>query len=386
MNISIDDFMKSKPRRSSSFYFSEGDILEYDNNLLKIISKYHKEKEKYYTVKCLKCNGIYDVREGNIWHKRGCPYCKNKKVLIGFNDIATTNPLLMTMMKDKNNAFRYVEKSYKKIDWVCPNCGEYINNKSIFLVNKAGLHCPKCDDGISLPNRIMYNILSQCNIDFEREKLFEEIPYKKYDFYIPEWSLIIEMQGGFHKLSKFDKEVSSVISNDIYKKKRALEIGIKEYIQIDADESDFSYIYQNIKNSRLKKYINFDKIDSYKCYSDSIQSVIPKICNKWNNSNATIEELSKEYKLHIATIGRYLKIGNELHLCSYVPNDGIRRAKSKIQNKIRCINNDRIFNSAKEAAKWANLKSRSGIYEVCNGKRKYYGKDKNGNHLKWEYA
>ena len=115
MNISIDDFMKDKPRRSSSFYFSEGDILEYDNNLLKIISEYHKEKEKYYTVKCLKCNGIYDVREGNIRHKRGCPYCKNKKVLIGFNDIATTNPLLMTMMKDKNNAFRYVEGSYKKL-------------------------------------------------------------------------------------------------------------------------------------------------------------------------------------------------------------------------------------------------------------------------------
>lgn len=53
---------------------------------------------------------------------------------------------------------------------------------------------------------------------------------------------------------------------------------------------------------------------------------------------------------------------------------------------VRCINTNQIFPSVGEAAKWCNLKSRSGINSCCRGKRKTAGKHPQTEEpLKWEY-
>lgn len=54
--------------------------------------------------------------------------------------------------------------------------------------------------------------------------------------------------------------------------------------------------------------------------------------------------------------------------------------------KMVCLNNQQIFNSLKEATKWANLKNSSGIIGCINGKTKYSGKHPVTNEpLKWMY-
>lgn len=54
---------------------------------------------------------------------------------------------------------------------------------------------------------------------------------------------------------------------------------------------------------------------------------------------------------------------------------------------IRCVNTNQIFHSVREAAKWCNLKSHSGVRECCAGQRKTAGKHpQTGEKLTWEYV
>lgn len=77
---------------------------------------------------------------------RGCPYCANKKVLAGFNDLATSNPKLAQQWNhDRNGNLTpqdVVCGSSKKVWWRCPKCGHEwkasINNRN------RGAGCPRC--------------------------------------------------------------------------------------------------------------------------------------------------------------------------------------------------------------------------------------------------
>ena len=98
------------------------------------------------------------VNEMHLWtasidsRKRGrnCPYCQNDKVLIGFNDLATTHPEIA------REAFNWdpttvTAGSEKKRVWQCQNNP---NHKwtAIIKSRKAGKGCPSCAIGGFDPN------------------------------------------------------------------------------------------------------------------------------------------------------------------------------------------------------------------------------------------
>ena len=59
--------------------------------------------------------------------KTGCPYCTNKKVLPGYNDLATTHPDLLKEWDYKKNSIQPTEihaGAHLKIWWKCCYCGE----------------------------------------------------------------------------------------------------------------------------------------------------------------------------------------------------------------------------------------------------------------------
>ena len=75
----------------------------------------------------------------------GCPYCSNRAVLSGYNDLATTNPdLVKEWNRDKNTLTPegVTAGSQKKVWWKCHTCGHewqaIISNR----VRKTG--CPVC--------------------------------------------------------------------------------------------------------------------------------------------------------------------------------------------------------------------------------------------------
>lgn len=84
----------------------------------------------------------------SISHKlngRGCPYCANRKVLIGYNDLKTTHPSLAKEWDyTKNyplNPTDVVGGSHKKVWWKCPLGHEY---EMTVLDRTQGSNCPVC--------------------------------------------------------------------------------------------------------------------------------------------------------------------------------------------------------------------------------------------------
>lgn len=76
----------------------------------------------------------------------GCPYCSNQKVWIGYNDLATTNPLLLEEWDYEKNVTIFptsvTKGSGKKVWWRCKKCN-YEWEASISHRNN-GSGCPKC--------------------------------------------------------------------------------------------------------------------------------------------------------------------------------------------------------------------------------------------------
>lgn len=78
-----------------------------------------------------------------ITHGQRCPYCSGKKVLEGFNDLATTRPDLAERLVDKNIAKTVTQFSNKKLTWECPECKErYEASPAQMSTGKRA--CPNC--------------------------------------------------------------------------------------------------------------------------------------------------------------------------------------------------------------------------------------------------
>lgn len=77
----------------------------------------------------------------------GCPFCRNKQVLAGFNDLATTNPeIARTWNSDKNlpiRSYQVVAGTAKKFWWVCENGHDYLMSGDKRL---KGIGCPVCSN------------------------------------------------------------------------------------------------------------------------------------------------------------------------------------------------------------------------------------------------
>lgn len=83
----------------------------------------------------------------------GCPYCAGKRILVGFNDLATKNPRLTQEWDyEENNGLKPTEvtaQSNKKVGWKCPVCNYRWKAKINNRYNGRG--CPCCGRKIAVP-------------------------------------------------------------------------------------------------------------------------------------------------------------------------------------------------------------------------------------------
>ena len=75
----------------------------------------------------------------------GCPYCANKKVLAGYNDLASTNPELISEWNYSKNTELKVDgvtaSSLKKVWWICEKGHEW---EAAIASRTSGSGCPIC--------------------------------------------------------------------------------------------------------------------------------------------------------------------------------------------------------------------------------------------------
>lgn len=286
----------------------------------------------------------FECKYGHVWDSTphdvlegyGCPYCAGQKVLIGFNDLWTTDPEMASMLTDPSIGYEITRGSKRIVGWTCPYCSSQ-KQSSPKQVSTYGLACPNCSDGISYPNRLMYNILTQFNINFKNEvskatQGFEWVGKYKYDFYFEVNGNMnfIEMDGGFHYGDYF-LSYEEVHDTDKIKDSLAIEHGIN-MIRIDCNYTlmsrRFEYIKQSILNSKLNQILDLNSVNWEKCNKDALKSLYMEAAKQYD-SGMSIREIANNLGVSYSSVYTWIKTLGEKGLCSYKPVLG-RTKKNKI--------------------------------------------------------
>lgn len=279
---------------------------------------------KWYQYNCSKCNYFGWISENNLMKGKGCSCCcpTPRVVVEGINDITTTAPWMLDLGVDKEEAKQFTKSSSKKIKCTCPYCGEITHKKINFIYSKKSIGCI-CGDGISYPEKFMYNVLKQLEVDFESQYSPKYLNGKRSDFYVPSLNLIIEMDGrlgheGGITHSKSEKTIKECIEVDKWKDKQHKLHGVKT-IRINCFKSDMEYIKNSVLNSELADLLNMDNVSWLVCEEYALNNLIKIVSEYWENrdTHETAKDLGICFNVSRKSIVNYLKKGNLLGWNNY---------------------------------------------------------------------
>lgn len=74
----------------------------------------------------------------------GCPVCTGKKILIGYNDIATTAPEVAALFADQSLVTQVTKTSNKRVEFICPTDPTHHWKAPIPQLTVNGTRCPYC--------------------------------------------------------------------------------------------------------------------------------------------------------------------------------------------------------------------------------------------------
>lgn len=291
-------------------------------------SGFQNRNDKWYKYHCNICSNEDWISESNLVHsKAGCNVCgyNSQKVLVGYNDLNTTNPDLVKYLINKSDATKYSASSTTMVECICPECG-HKKRVAIYNLHHYGFCCPNCTDGFSYPEKFMHSVLKQAGVDYisqYNKRHSEWCGQYRYDFYFRKDNIeyVIETHGMQHYQDANNwTQLEVTINNDESKKTLALKNGIahQNYIVIDCRYSVAEYIKNSIYNSRLCEIIQLDTIDWDVCAKEAEKHIVYEVCQLWT-SGYTARELSEKYKVSDVCIYRYLKRGSQLCWCDYIP-------------------------------------------------------------------
>lgn len=332
---------------------------------------------------------------------KGCPYCTNRMVSKGFNDLATKNAELAKEWNYEKNGVltpdNIVVGSAKKIWWRCSRGHEW--QASVVSRNKNHF-CPICDRSkhSSISEKAIVYYIKQGKIVVEENKRIDNY---ELDIYIPSLKIGIEYDGAFYHRD---------IAKDIAKNKLMKEKGIylirfrEPGLPLINEEGAFNYIIPQITkeyqylNEPIIWLLNKLKIGNVDVDVDrdinqiyelfqvgekkaSICHTHPEVAEEWNyerNGDLTPDKVSR---------GNHLKVwwkcseGHEWQAQIYSRCSGTgcpecakkqygawkKKSVKQYDNQGNIIN---TFDSISEAERITGIKN---LWYVCSGKRKSAG-------------
>ena len=170
------------------------------NPNIKVLSKYNGNRKKVDCL-CLIDNHKWEATPSNLLHGYGCPVCSNKR--ISKLRLKPQNDFILEM-KLKHPNITVLGKytgTNNKILCKCNDCGnEWHTTPSCLLTKNSG--CPSCSS--SNGEKIIKEYLFLNNIHNISQKRFDDLfgvngGKLSYDFYIPDYNLLIEFQGIQHE-------------------------------------------------------------------------------------------------------------------------------------------------------------------------------------------
>lgn len=292
------------------------------NPYVKIISIPQKRGD-YGNCQCLICGYKFQKEYRQLIDNPKCPVCSHAKIVSGYNDIPVTHPHIVPyfMNIDDSNGRSFSDKS--KVWFKCPDCG-FSEKKMISYVCKSGFNCKRCGDGISLPNKMIRNLLTQLPVE---NMIFEYHPNwangKMYDVYFEynNQPYIVEMNGAQHYRDTKWSSLEYQQSNDLLKEKMAKEHNINIFY-IDAKKSELEQIKNNILKSPLNQVFDLSTIDWNECFVKSLKSRVVEICTFYkDHPKLTTSDIGAIFKIEPANVRDYLYKGTQCGLCYYNPKE-----------------------------------------------------------------
>lgn len=349
------------------------------------------------------CGNIITRKSINLFSHKTCfcPFCdpaKNTKPIInGINDIASTNPTLFSLLKDKNDGYKYRQNSNQKTWFKCPLCGKE-HYKTIDNVNKQGLSCECCSDNVFYPEKYMIELLNQLDLDYKFQYSPKWAKPYRYDFYfeIDNYKYIVETDGGLgHGYGGLTEELAKQsIVNDEAKDRRALENNCI-LIRIDCNYDQIyhreEYVKEHILLSPLADILDLSCVNFDMCHSRAVSRYCIYIAELWNDGIRGYDNLKKHIPVDRGTLRRYLKEASKagLILESYeeILNINRKYSNEKLQKSkgtpVMCNETGEIFVSISEAARQYKKYHASNLLGYFSRNDSYCGILPDGTHLTW---
>ncbi len=189
--------------------------------------------------------------------------------------------------------------------------------------------------------RIVGALLELNNVEFQIERTFNDLPRKRFDFYLPKTNTLIEVHGEQHyKQSSIFGSLEDIKESDRIKKEYAKENGIT-YIEIPAKRSEIPTIRNSIKQTKLNYLLENIDEHTWKDYSilregkTKLPSIeVLDIINNLRNDNITEDTYSEEEEEAL-----------------YID----RLNKVNIPGEVKCLTTKKLFNNIQDACNYYNI-------------------------------
>ena len=231
------------------------------------LNPYHVSKgsNKKIWIKCTEkdYHGSYEISIKHFCLGNRCPYCTRKSGKVHLKDsfaqyhIDNTDPNFLEKYwsdKNKKSPFEIYPNSNSKYWFKCENCNKQFKRELCSLIRtNNGCKCASCTT--SRGEYIINEFLLDNDVKFETQKTFEGLiglggGNLSYDFYLPDYNLLIEFQGqqhecykkGFHKNKEdFQKQVKHDRRKFNYAINNKIDILYLYYYEVNELESRLKY-------------------------------------------------------------------------------------------------------------------------------------------------
>lgn len=264
----------SQPNKDNNLLFLAPELCEewnYNKNV-DLPSDYCVNSNKKVWWICSKCGYEWQASVSHRYNrKQGCPFCINRKVVYGKNDLFSIKPEIEKEWNyEKNNLLDLDPKkisigSHKKVWWKCSICGHEWQSLVYTRTKNSPQGCPKCakEKQTSFQEKAIAFYLSKIfNID--ENKKFKWLGNSELDIYIDELKLAIEYDGKiWHENISKDLKKDNLCEKNEISLIRIREVGCPIYesssIKIFIKPNKNKYTYLNALIKEIFNIINKTK-------------------------------------------------------------------------------------------------------------------------------
>lgn len=222
--------------------------------------------------KCLKCGNIIHIEHlQNLFRKTKnnfCPFCSNTYKGDKIGKILPYEQAQKRLEEQLGEEYTIIKDKYKgwsKKSLVRHNlCGKIFSCSPRVLLSYG--HCP-CYTINSKGENNIEKILIKYQINYEKQKRLEQIKKAPYDFYLPDYNLLIEFQGRQHyePVSKFGGLKQFIRQQEIDKQKKQI-----------ASEMGYDFLEISYKNISLIENILVQRLSLTGVDSSESKSQLPR--------------------------------------------------------------------------------------------------------------